>query len=120
MSILKKIEEEQCVNKFNYRVGDTLNVHVKIIEGDKERIQVFQGVLLRIHRGGSRSTFTVRKIASGVGVERVFPMHSPIVDKIEVIAQGRVRQARPYYLRDLKGRKARLKSRTIGTTSASN
>lgn len=91
-----------------FKAGDTLKVHVKIKEGDKQRIQIYQGVVIKIHNGGSRASFTVRKISYGVGVERVFPLHSPIIDKIEVVKIGKVRRAKLYYLRALKGKKARI------------
>jgi large subunit ribosomal protein L19 len=98
-----------------FRVGDTIRVHVKVKEGTRERIQVFEGVVIKFHRAGVGSTFTVRKISYGVGVERVFPTHSPVVEKVEISMQGRVRQARLYYLRALRGRAARIreKSRTL-------
>jgi len=98
-----------------FRVGDTIRVHVKVKEGTRERIQVFEGVVIKSHRAGVGSTFTVRKVSYGVGVERVFPTHSPIVEKVEIGMQGRVRQARLYYLRALRGRAARIreKSRTL-------
>lgn len=92
-----------------FRAGDTLTVQVRVIEGDKERIQVFQGVCIKRKGGGVNKTFTVRKISNGVGVERVFPLHSPRLAKIEVSRRGRVRQAKLYYLRDLKGKAARIK-----------
>jgi len=92
-----------------FRTGDSIRVHYRIREGDKERIQVFQGVVIRRNRGGLGSTFTVRKVSFGVGVERVFPTHSPRIEKIEVIARGHVRRARLYYLRSLRGKKARLR-----------
>ena len=91
-----------------FRAGDTVRVHTKIKEGDKERIQVFEGVVIRHHRGDVRSTFTVRKVSYGVGVERIFPVHSPRIDKIEVVGHGQVRRARLYYLRELQGKAARL------------
>ncbi|MEJ5348494.1 MAG: 50S ribosomal protein L19 [Desulfosoma sp.] len=94
-----------------FRVGDTVKVHVKIREGDKERIQVFEGVVIRRHRGGVGATFTVRKVSYGIGVERIFPLHSPQIDKIEVVRKGRVRRARLYYLRDRLGKAARIKER---------
>ncbi|MGK0362365.1 MAG: large subunit ribosomal protein L19 [Bradymonadia bacterium] len=94
-----------------FRAGDTLKVHVKIREGDKQRIQVFEGVCLRRHNGANRSTFTVRKISSHIGVERIFPTHSPMIEKIEVVRQGRVRQARIYYLRERRGKAARIRAR---------
>ena len=93
------------------RSGDSVRVHYKIIEGDKERVQVFAGVVIRIHRGGSRATFTVRKMSHGVGVERVFPIHSPRLVKLEVTAQGKVRRSRLYYLRGRTGKAARIKER---------
>jgi large subunit ribosomal protein L19 len=91
--------------------GDTVRIHVKVVEGEKERIQVFQGVVISRRRGGIRSTFTVRKISGGVGVERVFPLHSPVVDRIEVVRRGKVRRAKLYYLRDRKGKAARIQER---------
>ncbi len=96
-------------NLTDFRVGDTVRVHYKIVEGDKDRIQVFQGVVLKRHRAGARSTFTVRKVSFNVGVERVFLTHSPRIDKIEVISRGVVRRARLFYLRDLQGKAARVR-----------
>jgi large subunit ribosomal protein L19 len=93
----------------DFRVGDTVRVHYKIVEGDKDRIQVFQGVVIKRHRAGARSTFTVRKVSFNVGVERVFLIHSPRVDKIEVVSRGVVRRARLFYLRDLQGKAARVR-----------
>ena len=92
----------------HFRAGDTVRVHTKIKEGDKERIQVFEGVVIRHRRGQARAMFTVRKISYGVGVERMFPVHSPRIDRIEVMGHGKVRRARLYYLRALKGKAARL------------
>jgi large subunit ribosomal protein L19 len=92
----------------HFKAGDNVRVHVKIKEGDKERVQAYEGVVIGIHRAGAGSTFTVRKISYGVGVERVFPYSSPHIDKIEVIQTGRVRRAKLYYLRDLSGKKARI------------
>jgi large subunit ribosomal protein L19 len=94
-----------------FRSGDTVRVHVKVKEGDKERIQVFEGVVIRRRRGGASATFTVRKISYGVGVERIFPVESPTVEKVEIKSRGHVRRARLYYLRDLKGKAARLRSK---------
>jgi len=94
-----------------FRPGDTVRVHVKVKEGDKERIQVYEGVVIRRRRGGASATFTVRKVSYGVGVERIFPVESPIVEKIEIKSRGHVRRARLYYLRDLKGKAARLRSK---------
>ena len=91
--------------------GDTLDVHVKVIEGSKERIQVFKGVVIRRQGGGVRETFTVRKVSFGVGVERTFPVHSPNIDKIDVLTRGDVRRAKLYYLRDLRGKAAKIKEK---------
>jgi len=94
-----------------FRSGDTVRVHVKIREGDKERTQVFEGVVIRRRRGGSSGSFTVRKVSYGVGVERIFPIDSPTVEKIEIKSRGHVRRSRLYFLRDLRGKKARLRSK---------
>ena len=94
-----------------FRAGDTLKVHVKVIEGSRARVQVFQGVVIRRHGGGVRETFTVRKVSFGVGVERTFPVHTPIVEKIELVTRGDVRRAKLYYLRDLTGKKAKIKEK---------
>src|SRR5205807_8347392 len=94
-----------------FRPGDTLKVHVRVVEGNRTRIQVFQGVVIRRQGGGARETFTVRKISYGVGVERTFPVHSPSIDKIEVVSRGRVRRAKLYYLRSLRGKRARIRER---------
>lgn len=91
-----------------FRAGDTVKVHVRVVEGNKQRIQIFQGVVIARRGGGSRESFTVRKISGGVGVERVFPLHSPTIDKIEVLRRGKVRRAKLYYLRDLRGKAARI------------
>lgn len=91
--------------------GDTVKVHVKVKEGEKERIQMFEGVVIRRRRGGASATFTVRKISYGVGVERIFPVESPTVEKVEIKSRGHVRRARLYFLRDLRGKKARLRSK---------
>ena len=93
----------------DFRSGDTLKVHVRVVEGNRERIQVFQGVVIRRQGGGIRETFTVRKVSFGVGVERTFPVHTPIIAKIEVVTRGDVRRAKLYYLRDLRGKKAKIK-----------
>ncbi len=92
-----------------FRVGDTVRVHYKIVEGDKDRIQVFQGVVTKRHRAGARSTFTVRKISFNVGVERIFLLHTPRIDKVEIVSKGVVRRARLFYLRDLQGKAARVR-----------
>lgn len=91
-----------------FKAGDTVKVHVKVREGEKERIQIFQGVVIARKHGGIRETVTVRKISGGIGVERIFPLHSPIVDKVELISQGKIRRAKLYYLRAIKGKKARI------------
>ena len=104
------IENEQLrTNIPDFRVGDTVRVHYKIVEGDKDRIQVFQGVVLKRHRAGARSTFTVRKVSFNVGVERVFLSHSPRIEKVEIVSRGVVRRARLFYLRDLQGKAARVR-----------
>ena len=96
-----------------FRPGDTVKVHARVVEGNRERVQVFQGVVIRRSGGGLRETFTVRKISFGVGVERTFPLHSPSIAKLEVVQRGRVRRAKLYYLRDLRGKKARIRERRI-------
>lgn len=95
----------------DFRPGDTVKVHVKVVEGDRERIQLFEGVVIKRQNGGISETFTVRKISYGVGVERTFPLHSPRIDKIEVSRRGKVRRAKLYYLRNLRGKAARIKER---------
>jgi large subunit ribosomal protein L19 len=99
-----------------FRPGDTVKVHARVVEGNRERVQVFQGVVIRRSGGGLRETFTVRKISFGVGVERTFPLHSPSIAKLEVVQHGHVRRAKLYYLRDLRGKKARIKERRIDET----
>jgi len=113
MNVIEKIEREQLrMDLPVFRPGDTVKVHLRIIEGEKERIQVFQGAVLRLRKGGVNSTFTVRKVSDGVGVERVFPMHSPFIERVEVVSQGKVRRSRLYYLRALRGKAARIKTKT--------
>ncbi|RGD75092.1 50S ribosomal protein L19 [Anaerofustis stercorihominis] len=112
MDLLKLVENENLkadVTKFN--VGDTVKVHVKVVEGKRERIQVFEGIVLKKQHGGVQETFTVRKISYGVGVERTFPVHSPRIDKIEVTRQGKVRRAKLNYLRDRVGKAAKVKEK---------
>lgn len=110
MDIIKKIESEQLrLDMPVFKPGDTVKVHVKIVEGEKTRIQVFEGVVISKSGGGAKARFTVRKISSGVGVERVFPLNSPIIDKVELVTRGRVRRSKIYYLRDLRGKAARIK-----------
>ncbi|HVW81221.1 MAG TPA: 50S ribosomal protein L19 [Mycobacteriales bacterium] len=101
-----------------FRPGDTVKVHVRVVEGNRTRVQVFQGVVIRRHGGGVRETFTVRKVSFGVGVERTFPVHSPIVDHLEVVTRGDVRRAKLYYLRDLRGKKAKITERRDATTAS--
>ena len=95
----------------DFRAGDTLKVHVRVIEGNKSRVQVFQGVVIRRSGGGVRETFTVRKVSYGVGVERTFPVHSPVIEQIDVVTRGDVRRAKLYYLRDRRGKAAKIKER---------
>ncbi|MBO2520292.1 MAG: 50S ribosomal protein L19 [Clostridia bacterium] len=112
MDIIRSIEEAQMRTDLpEFGPGDTLKVHVKVVEGDRERIQVFEGVCIKRDGGGLTETFTVRKISQGVGVERTFPVHSPRIDRIEVVRKGRVRRARLFYLRDRIGKAARIKER---------
>jgi large subunit ribosomal protein L19 len=101
----------------DFRTGDTLKVHVKVIEGSRARVQVFQGVVIRRQGGGVRETFTVRKVSFGVGVERTFPVHTPIIDKIEVVTRGDVRRAKLYYLRSLRGKAAKIKEKREAITA---
>ncbi len=108
-NVIQAIEAEQLRTDIPpFRPGDTVKVHVKVVEGEKERIQVFEGVVLRRANGANRETFTVRKISYGMGVERTFPVHSPRIDKVEVATRGRVRRAKLYYLRELSGKAARI------------
>ena len=109
MTTMEMIEKAQLTERPRMKAGDTVRVHVRVKEGDKERIQVFEGIVIGMHRGGSRASFTVRKVSFGQGVERIFPLHSPIIAKIELVRSARVRRAKLYYLRDLKGKAARMK-----------
>lgn len=110
MNIVQAITQEQLRSDLpNFRPGDTVKVHVKVIEGTRERIQLFEGVVIKRRGGGISETFTVRKISYGVGVERTFPLHSPKIDKLEVARRGKVRRAKLYYLRELRGKAARIK-----------
>ncbi len=108
MNLIEQIEAEQKKEVPSLKAGQTVLVHVKVVEGEKERTQIFEGVVIAISRKGSRSTFTVRKISYGVGVERIFPLYSPRIDKIQVVSSGKVRRAKLYYLRKLSGKRARL------------
>ena len=109
MGAIEIVEGAQLADRPAMKSGDTVKVHVKVREGDKERIQIFEGVVIGIHRGGTRASFTVRKVSFGQGVERIFPLHSPTIQKVEVTKSARVRRAKLYYLRDLKGKAARMK-----------
>ena len=112
MKKLEKIEKEHLrMDVPAFGPGDTVKVHVKIKEGEKERIQAFQGVVISKRNGATNATFTVRKVSYGIGVERIFPMHSPVIDRIEVVTKGRVRRAKIYYLRKLRGKAARIKEK---------
>ncbi|MCQ2444616.1 MAG: 50S ribosomal protein L19 [Mailhella sp.] len=113
MDIIKKIESEHMrMDIPAFKSGDTVKVYLRIVEGEKERIQMFQGNVIRIQRGTTGATFTVRKISDGIGVERILPFHSPFIDHIEVVSEGRVRRSRLYYLRELRGKAARIKPRS--------
>jgi large subunit ribosomal protein L19 len=110
MNLMQAVDKSQLRTDLpELRSGDTVRVHVKIREGDKYRIQIFEGVVIALKRNGISSTFTVRKVSSGYGVERIFPLHSPIIEKLEVSKSGKVRRARLYYLRERRGKAARLK-----------
>jgi len=110
MNALNLVEKQQLRTDIpKFRPGDTIKVHVKIREGDKERIQVFEGICIAQKHGGARETFTVRKMSFGHGVERIFPLHSKVIDKIEIVRSGRVRRAKLYYMRELRGKAARIK-----------
>jgi large subunit ribosomal protein L19 len=109
MSAIDLVEKAQLAERPQMKAGDTVKVHVKVREGDKERIQIFEGIVIGMHRGGLRASFTVRKVSFGQGVERIFPLHSPIIAKIELGRSARVRRAKLYFLRDLKGKAARMK-----------
>ncbi len=114
MSLIQAVEEQHLRKDLPpFRPGDTVKVQVKVVEGDKERLQAFEGVCIRRRGGGLGATFTVRKVTYGVGVERTFPVNSPSIDRIEVLRQGRVRRAKLYYLRKLRGKAARIKERRI-------
>lgn len=112
MNVIESVEKEQLrMDIPEFKAGDTVKVYFKIQEGDKERIQVFEGAVIRKRRGNTRATFTVRKVSYGIGVERIFPLHSPNIDKIQVVNRGRVRRSRLYYLRERKGKAARIREK---------
>ena len=111
MNVIQEIESAQVTERPTMRPGDTVRVHVKVREGEKERVQVFEGLVIGQHRGGVRATFTVRKVTFGQGVERIFPLHSPMIEKVEVVRSARVRRAKLYFLRKLRGKAARLRER---------
>ena len=113
MDLIRNIEREHMrMDLPSFKAGDTVKVHLRIIEGEKERIQVFEGAVIRLRRGMTDSSFTVRKVSDGVGVERVFPIHSPFIERIEVVTEGKVRRSRLYYLRNLRGKAARIKTKS--------
>ena len=109
MKAIEAVERTQLTERPQMRAGDTVRVHVKVREGDKERIQIFEGIVIGQHRGGVRASFTVRKVSFGQGVERIFPLHSPTIAKVDVVRSARVRRAKLYFLRSLKGKAARMK-----------
>lgn len=112
MNLIQSLEQEQVKKEIvKFSPGDTVRVHVKVVEGGRERIQVFEGVVIRRRGGGLSETFTVRRVSYGVGVERTFPLHTPKIDRIEVMRRGRVRRARLYYLRGLRGKAARIQDK---------
>jgi large subunit ribosomal protein L19 len=121
MDALTMLEKEQMrVDLPDFKTGDQIRVHVKIKEGEKERIQVFEGVVIRKRKGNTGATFTVRKVSYGVGVERIFPLHAPAIDRIDIVSRGKVRRSRLYYLRKLKGKAARIKERRVAPNPAAS
>ncbi len=111
MTAIDTVEQNQLLQRPAIKSGDTVRVHVKVREGEKERIQIFEGVVIGMHRGGAGATFTVRKISFGQGVERIFPLHSPVIDRIDIVRSARVRRAKLYFLRALRGKAARIRER---------
>jgi large subunit ribosomal protein L19 len=109
MSAIELVEKSQMTERPDMKSGDTVRVHVKVREGDKERIQIFEGIVIGMHRGGVRASFTVRKVSFGQGVERIFPLHSPVIDRVELVRSARVRRAKLNFLRNLRGKAARMK-----------
>jgi len=113
-NIIERIDREQMrYDMPDFRPGDSIRVHIRIIEGNKERVQVFEGVVIRRRRGNMGATFTVRKISHGVGVEKTFALHSPRLNKVEIVSRGKVRRSRLYYLRELRGKAARIKAKDL-------
>ena len=113
-NIIERLDREQMrYDMPDFRPGDSVRVHIRIIEGNKERIQIFEGVVIRRRKGNMGATFTVRKISHGVGVEKTFALHSPRLEKVEIVSRGRVRQSRLYYLRERRGKAARIKSKDL-------
>jgi large subunit ribosomal protein L19 len=117
MKAIDAVDRTQLKERPEMRSGDTVRVHVKVREGDKERVQVFEGIVIGFRRGGARASFTVRKVSFGQGVERIFPLHSPIIQKVDVVRSARVRRAKLYFLRELKGKAARMRETTKRTTT---
>ena len=111
MTAIDTVEQNQMLQRPAIKSGDTVRVHVKVREGEKERIQIFEGIVIGMHRGGAGATFTVRKISFGQGVERIFPLHSPVIDRIDIVRSARVRRAKLYFLRALRGKAARIRER---------
>jgi len=111
MTAIDTIEQNQLLQRPAIKSGDTVRVHVKVREGEKERIQIFEGVVIGMHRGGAGATFTVRKVSFGQGVERIFPLHSPVIDRVDIVRSARVRRAKLYFLRALRGKAARIRER---------
>jgi large subunit ribosomal protein L19 len=109
MKAIEMVERTQLIERPAMKSGDTVRVHVKVREGDKERVQVFEGIIISYRRGGARASFTVRKVSFGQGVERIFPLHSPTIQKVDIVRSAKVRRAKLYFLRDLKGKAARMK-----------
>ena len=109
MGAIELVEKSQLAERPAMKAGDTVRVHVKVREGDKERIQIFEGIVIGQHRGGTRASFTVRKVSFGQGVERIFPLHSPTIDKVELVRSAQVRRAKLNFLRNLRGKAARMK-----------
>jgi large subunit ribosomal protein L19 len=109
MTAIELVEQTQLTTRPDMKAGDTVRVHVKVREGEKERIQIFEGIVIGMHRGGARASFTVRKVSFSQGVERIFPLHSPTIAKIDIVRSARVRRAKLYFLRGLRGKAARMK-----------